>query len=166
MFRGPSWTDLSCVPLCASSPKTFSAASRLRKISSSGASYRLASHPLRRAFASPAGGDRTFGHLPLHSPLPVRGCRASAREVCFSAGVTKLVDRRSAWNRTRKARKGGTKRQVTKEPISAGRQGQGSSEPKRASRENGAGRADLPQARRGTHCERNESRSRRPQGMC
>jgi hypothetical protein len=33
--------------------------------------------------------------------LPVRGCRASAREVCFSAGVTKLVDRRSAWNRAK-----------------------------------------------------------------
>ena len=73
MFHGPSWTDLSCVPLCASGPKTFSAASRLRKISSSGASYRLASHPLRRAFASPAGGDRTFGHLPPRSPLPVPG---------------------------------------------------------------------------------------------
>ena len=41
-----------------------SAASRDRKIISSGASSRLAPHPLRRASALPAGGDRIFGHLP------------------------------------------------------------------------------------------------------
>ena len=42
----------------------FEAASRWRKIDSSGASSRLAPPPLRRALALPAGGDRTFGHLP------------------------------------------------------------------------------------------------------
>ena len=47
--------------------ETLRAASRLRKINSSGASYRLTPHPLRRASATPAGGDRTFGHLPLPS---------------------------------------------------------------------------------------------------
>jgi CheY-like chemotaxis protein len=31
--------------------------------------------------------------------LKNRGCRASVREVCLSAGVTKLVDSRSTWNR-------------------------------------------------------------------
>ena len=48
------------------------AASRWRKIDFSGASYRLAPLPLRRASALPAGGDRTFGHLP--HPLAVSGC--------------------------------------------------------------------------------------------
>jgi len=42
----------------------FETASRWRKIDSSGASSRLAPLPLRRASALPAGGDRTFGHLP------------------------------------------------------------------------------------------------------
>ena len=46
----------------------FEAASRLRKIDSSGASSRLTPLPLRRASALPAGGDRTFGHLP-HRPV-------------------------------------------------------------------------------------------------
>ena len=70
VFHGPSWTNLSCVPLCSIRVRRPSgAASRLRKISSSGASYRLAPRRLRRAFASPVGGDRTFGHLPLRSTL-------------------------------------------------------------------------------------------------
>jgi hypothetical protein len=46
-------------------------ASRLRKIDSSGASSRLAPHRFRRSSALPAGGDRTFGHLPL--PRAVAG---------------------------------------------------------------------------------------------
>ena len=40
-------------------------ASRLRKIDSSGASYRLTPKRTRGHFLLPAGGDRTFGHLPL-----------------------------------------------------------------------------------------------------
>jgi hypothetical protein len=47
-------------------PKNLGTASRLRKIDSSGASSRLAPLPLRGASTLPAGGDRTFGHLPLH----------------------------------------------------------------------------------------------------
>lgn len=43
------------------------AASRLRKIDSSGASSRLAPARTRKLFPLPAGGDRTFGHLP-HPP--------------------------------------------------------------------------------------------------
>jgi hypothetical protein len=64
MFCGPSWVNLSRVPLC---PPHRNASNRvaLEKIDSSGASYRLTAPPLRRALASPAGGDRTFGHLPL-----------------------------------------------------------------------------------------------------
>ena len=65
MFHGPSWDNLSCVPLC--SPKfrrTPGAASRDRKIVSSGASYRPAPKRTRKLFPLPAGGDRTFGHLP------------------------------------------------------------------------------------------------------
>jgi len=46
------------------SEEALRAASRLRKIDSSGASSRLAPSPLRRASTLPAGGDRTFGHLP------------------------------------------------------------------------------------------------------
>src|SRR4030095_10381592 len=46
MFRGPSWVDHSCVPLRSSAPKCFQAASRWRKIDSSGASSRLAPLPL------------------------------------------------------------------------------------------------------------------------
>jgi len=52
------------VPLC-SPPRKASSRVALEKIDSSGASYRLTAPPLRRALASPAGGDRTFGHLPL-----------------------------------------------------------------------------------------------------
>jgi len=64
MFCGPSWVNLSRVPLC---PSHRNASNRvaLEKIDSSGASYRLTALPLRRASASPAGGDRTFGRLPL-----------------------------------------------------------------------------------------------------
>src|SRR6185503_3316288 len=53
MFHGPSWVDHSRVPLCSSHPDSpqgghgdTRAASRLRKIDSSGASSRLAPLPL------------------------------------------------------------------------------------------------------------------------
>ena len=47
MFHGPSWVDHSCVPLCSHIPRGDTrAASRLRKIDSSGASSRLAPLPL------------------------------------------------------------------------------------------------------------------------
>src|SRR5205085_5971360 len=39
-------------------------ASRLRKIDSSGASYRPTPKKTRKLFPLPAGGDRTFGHPP------------------------------------------------------------------------------------------------------
>ena len=65
MFRGPSWDDLCCVPLCRPDPKTASAASRSRKIISSGASSRLTSNSIpKEALQAPAGGDRVFSHLP------------------------------------------------------------------------------------------------------
>ena len=48
------------VPLC-SPPRKASSRVALEKIDSSGASYRLTAPPLRRALASPAGGDRIFG---------------------------------------------------------------------------------------------------------
>ncbi len=58
------------VPLC--SPHR-SAPSRvaLEKADSSGASYQLAQIRTRRLLSLPAGGDRTFGHLPL--PVAVAG---------------------------------------------------------------------------------------------
>ena len=46
--------------------ETLRAASRLRKDDSSGASYRLTPHPLRRASATPAGGDRNLGTYRTH----------------------------------------------------------------------------------------------------
>jgi hypothetical protein len=55
----------SCVPLC--SPRfreTPKAASREMKVISSGASSRLAPKRTRKFSPLPAGGDRTFGHLP------------------------------------------------------------------------------------------------------
>ena len=42
----------------------------LEKPNSSGASYRPAPHPLRRASTLPAGGDRIFGPAALFLPLP------------------------------------------------------------------------------------------------
>src|SRR5919106_6909033 len=51
-----------------------------------------------RVVASERGSSPNRAGVSAHA-LPVRGCRASAREVCLSAGVTKLVDSRSAWNR-------------------------------------------------------------------
>ena len=68
VFCGPSWVDHSCVPLCSPMVRRPSgAASRLRKIDSSGASSRLAPKRTRKLSPLPAGGDRTFGHLP-HPP--------------------------------------------------------------------------------------------------
>ena len=74
MFRGPSWVNHSCVPLCSPFP-TRSSGSRvaLEKIDSSGASSRLAPIRTRKLFPLPAGGDRTFGHL----PHPSCRCRLS-----------------------------------------------------------------------------------------
>jgi hypothetical protein len=51
---------------------TAGTASRLRKIDSSGASYRPTPKKTRKLFSLPAGGDRTFGHLPHR--LAVAGC--------------------------------------------------------------------------------------------
>ena len=65
MFHGPSWDNLYRVPLC--SPKfrrTPGTASHDRKTVSSGASYRPTPKRTRKLFPLPAGGDRTFGHLP------------------------------------------------------------------------------------------------------
>src|SRR6478752_9520088 len=65
MFHGPSWDNLYRVPLC--SPKfrrTPGTASHDRKIISSGASYRPTPKRTRKLFPLPAGGDRTFSHLP------------------------------------------------------------------------------------------------------
>ena len=61
MFRGPSWDNLSRVPLRSPSLRRASgAASRDRKIISSGASSRLAPKRTRKLFSLPAGGDRLF----------------------------------------------------------------------------------------------------------
>jgi len=65
MFCGPSWGNHSCVPLC--SPKfRGTPISRVAReaITSSGASSRLAPKRTRKLSPLPAGGDRTFGHLP------------------------------------------------------------------------------------------------------
>jgi hypothetical protein len=72
VFRGPSWANHSCVPL-RSPNLTRKSGSRvaLEKIGSSGASSRLAPKRTRKLFPLPAGGDRTFGHLP--HPLAVSG---------------------------------------------------------------------------------------------
>src|SRR6478609_2871637 len=51
-----------------------------------------------RVVASERGSSPNRASVSAHALL-VRGCRAFARAVCCSAGVTKLVDRRSAWNR-------------------------------------------------------------------
>src|ERR1700709_1464130 len=51
-----------------------------------------------RVVASERGSSPNRASVSAHALL-VRGCRASARDVCISAGVTKLFDRRSAWNR-------------------------------------------------------------------
>jgi hypothetical protein len=61
MFHGPSWDDHFCVPLCFHTPKGVSAASRKRKIISSGASSRLTPEIPRRFTPLPAGRDRFFG---------------------------------------------------------------------------------------------------------
>ena len=72
VFCGPSWVNHSCVPL-RSPGFTRKSGSRvaLEKIDSSGASSRLAPKRTRKLFPLPAGGDRTFGHLP--HPLAVSG---------------------------------------------------------------------------------------------
>src|SRR3954447_19831220 len=51
-----------------------------------------------RVVASERGSSPNRVGVSAHA-LPIRGCRASARQVCLSAGVTKLVDGGSAWNR-------------------------------------------------------------------
>ena len=68
MFRGPSWGNHSCVPLCLSRSENPSKPRRAR-----------GDHLFRRLYPAgpvsppegtstlPAGGDRTFGHLP-HPP--------------------------------------------------------------------------------------------------
>ena len=66
MFCGPSWVNPSRVPLC-SPHRNASNRVALEKIDSSGASSRLAPKRTRRLSPLPAGGDRTFGHLPLPS---------------------------------------------------------------------------------------------------
>jgi hypothetical protein len=57
-------------------PKSVEAASRKRKIISSGASSRLAPNCPRRNASLPAGRDRVFGHLPplLARRLPGKAC--------------------------------------------------------------------------------------------
>jgi hypothetical protein len=64
MFHGPSWGNHSCVPL--RSPNSEEPGSRVAQetIPSSGASSRLAPVRTRKFCPLPAGGDRTFGHLP------------------------------------------------------------------------------------------------------
>ena len=64
MFCGPSWGNHSCVPLCSSSSEKPGSRVALEAVSSSGASSRLAPARTRKLFPLPAGGDRTFGHLP------------------------------------------------------------------------------------------------------
>jgi len=71
VFRGPSWVALSRVPL--RSPmiqRPPGAASRLRKTTLP-APLPGWSGRNPKALPNPAGGDRTFGHLPL--PLAVSG---------------------------------------------------------------------------------------------
>src|ERR1700753_2561381 len=51
-----------------------------------------------RVVASERGSSPNRAGVSAHA-LPVRGCRTSVREGRLSAGVTKLVGRRSAWNR-------------------------------------------------------------------
>src|SRR3954463_12047815 len=50
-----------------------------------------------RVVASERGSSPNRASVSAHALL-VRGCRASARGVCLSGGVTKPVDSRSAWN--------------------------------------------------------------------
>ena len=70
MFRGPSWETLYRVPLCSPEFRgTPGAASRDRKIPLP-APLPGWSGKNPKALPNPAGGDRTFGHLPLSSPLP------------------------------------------------------------------------------------------------
>ena len=69
MFCGPSWGNHSCVPLCSSSSEKPGSRVALEAVSSSGASSRLAPKRTRKFSPLPAGGDRTFGHLP-HSSFP------------------------------------------------------------------------------------------------
>ena len=72
MFRGPSWGNLYRVSLrspFSSPPKRLETGSRVaqQKTATSGASYQLALIRTRKLLSLPAGGDRTFGHLPLPS---------------------------------------------------------------------------------------------------
>jgi hypothetical protein len=72
MFRGPSWKTLYRVPLrspSSSPPKRLEVGSRVARQEdfSSGASSRLTPTRTREFPSLPAGGDRTFGHLPRSS---------------------------------------------------------------------------------------------------
>src|ERR1700750_1587681 len=51
-----------------------------------------------RVVARERGAAHT-GAVHSAQALPAGGCRASVREVRLSAGVTKQIDSRSAWNR-------------------------------------------------------------------
>ena len=85
VFCGPSWVDHSCVPLRSPTiRRPPGAASRLRKTDSSGASSRLAPTRTRRLSPLPAGGDRTFGHLPLFVPFPALGEAGTAVPITCS----------------------------------------------------------------------------------
>ena len=65
MFHGPSWGNHSCVPLCSMKFRGTPMNRVAREaITSSGASSRLAPKRTRKFPPLPAGGDRTFGHLP------------------------------------------------------------------------------------------------------
>jgi hypothetical protein len=78
MFRGPSWGNHSCVPLCSPSSEEPGSRVAREKVPSSGASYQLAPIRTRRLSPLPAGGDRTFGHLP-HPPAVAGSWRGRDR---------------------------------------------------------------------------------------
>src|SRR5437762_4199793 len=84
MFHGPSWGNHSCVPLCLPKLRGTPISRVAREaITSSGASSRLTPKRTRKLFPLPAGGDRTFGHL----PHPSCRCRPS-REAGTAVPIT------------------------------------------------------------------------------
>ena len=66
MFRGPSWVDHSCVPLCSSTRKLPNRVA-LEGRSTLPAPLPDWRHKPPKSFALPVGGDRSFRHPPLPS---------------------------------------------------------------------------------------------------
>ena len=76
VFRGPSWVNHSCVPLCSPDPRGTREPRRARGRSTLPAPLPGWPEMNPKALPNPAGGDRTFGHLPLPIlplPAPERG---------------------------------------------------------------------------------------------